>query len=63
MFNYWNDFVLGLVETYFLEVGAYVSLKRATTGVWEGQICWNWVEIPQFFKYKNGGVGPKCFIV
>ena len=25
---YWNDFVLRSVETFFLEVGAYVSLKK-----------------------------------
>ena len=34
LFNHWNDLVLGSVETYFLKVGAYVSLKPATTGVW-----------------------------
>ena len=39
LFNYWNDLALGSVETYFREVGAYVSLKRAATGVWEGNIC------------------------
>ena len=32
-FNYWNDVVLDSVETYFLEVRVYVSLKRATTGL------------------------------
>ena len=36
LFKYWKDLVLGTVETYFLGVGAYVSLKRAPTGVWEG---------------------------
>ena len=39
LFNYWNDLALGSVETYFREVGAYVSLKRAATGVWEGHLC------------------------
>ena len=39
LFNYWNDLALGSVETYFREVGAYVSLKRAATGVWEGHVC------------------------
>ena len=56
MFNYWNDLVLDSVETYFLEVGAYVSLTRATTGLWEGCFCWIWVKVSHFFKYKNGGV-------
>ena len=28
-FNYWNDLTLDSGETSFLEVGAYVSLKRA----------------------------------
>ena len=37
MFNYWNDLVLGFEETYFLEVGAYVSLKEASAGLWEGR--------------------------
>ena len=32
-FNYWNDLVLGSVETYFHEVGAYTCLKQATAGV------------------------------
>ena len=59
VFNYWNDLVLGSVETYFLEVGAYMCLKGATTVVWEGCFCWVWVKQPQFFKYKNGGVGSK----
>ena len=27
-FIYWTDIVIGSVESYFLEVGAYVSLKR-----------------------------------
>lgn len=33
LFNYSNDFVLRRVETYFLHVGAYVSLKLSTTGL------------------------------
>ena len=33
LFNYLINLVLGSLETYFLEVGAYVSLKRATAGV------------------------------
>ena len=62
-FNYWNDLALGSVETYFLGVGAYVSLKRATTGLWEGRFCCIWAKMQQFFKYKNGGVGPTNFII
>ena len=63
LFNYWNDLVLGSVETYFLEVGAYVYLKRATKGVWQCHFCWIWVKISLFLKYKNGGVEPKLFLV
>ena len=63
LFNYWNGLVLGEVETYFLEVIAYVSLKGVTTGVWEGRFCWIWLKISDFFKYKNGGEGSKSFIV
>ena len=63
LFNYWNDLVSGLVEAYFLEVDAYVCVKRATAGVWEGGFCWIWLEISHFFKYKNGEVGPNNFIV
>ena len=63
LFNYWNDLVWSWLETYFPEVDAYVSQKRATTGLCDGRICWIWVKIPQFFKYKNGRVGPKDFFV
>ena len=59
LFIYWNDRVLCSVETYFLEVGAYVFLKRVATGAWEGCIWWNWVKITQVFKCENLGVGPK----
>ena len=31
LLNYWNDLVLGSVETYFLDVDAYLSLEQATT--------------------------------
>ena len=44
-FSYCNDLALGSVGTYFLEVGAYASLKGATVGVWECCFCWNWVKI------------------
>ena len=52
-FNYWNDLVLGSVETYFLEVGAYVSLKRATVRPWEVRFSWIWPEMSHLFKYKS----------
>ena len=63
LFDYWNDLVLRSVETCFLEVGGYMSLKRTIKGFWEGRFCWVCVKSPQFFKYKNGGVEPKNFIV
>ena len=50
LLNYWNDLDLGSLEAYFREVGAYVSLKRAHTGVWDGCFCRNSGKIPQFFK-------------
>ena len=53
LFNYWNHLALGSLETYFMEVGAYVSLKRAKISVWECRLCWIWVEILHLFKYKN----------
>ena len=49
LFNYWNGLAIGSVDTYFLEVGTYMSLKQATTGLWESRICWIWVKILQFF--------------
>ena len=39
------------------------SLKQEATGVWEARFCRIWMKILHFFKYKNGGVGPKYFIV
>ena len=54
LFNYWNDLVLGLVETCFLEVDAYVSLKLATTGVWEVRFGWIWLKISLFLNIKTG---------
>ena len=44
-FKYWNSLLLGLVHTYFLQVGAYVSLKWAATGLWEGRFGWIWLKI------------------
>ena len=61
LFNYWNGAVLGSEETYFPEVGPYVSLKRATTGVWECSFCWIWVKIPQFLKKKWEELDVKMF--
>ena len=36
---YWNYLVWGSLEIYFLEVGAYESLKRATKVLSEGCFC------------------------
>ena len=35
LFNYGNSLALGSVKIFFLEVGAYMSLKRATVILWE----------------------------
>ena len=53
LFNHWNDLFLGSVKTYFLEIGAYVSVKRATTGVSEGRFCLIWLEIWHFLNIKT----------
>ena len=45
LFNYWKDLALGSAETYSLEVGAYVSLKRVTASFWEIRFCWILVKI------------------
>ena len=63
LFNCWKDFALASVEKYIFEVGTYVSLKGATGGMWEGCFYRMWLEISRLFKYKNGGVGPKYFII
>ena len=63
LFNYCNDLFLGSVETYFLEVGAYLSVKRATASVREVRFCLISLQISHLFKYKNGGVEPISFIV
>ena len=63
LFNFWNNLALGSVETYFLEVAAYVSLKGAAAGHEKGRFCWIWLELSHFFKYKYGLVGLKNFIV
>ena len=63
LFNYWKDLLLVSVETYFLEVAEYVSLKRAAAGVLEGRFCTILVKILHLFKYKSGRFGPKDFIV
>ena len=62
LFNYWNDLALGSVETYFFEVTAYMCLKGATAGVWEGRFCWIWLDMSHFVKYKKGVVGPKVLL-
>ena len=63
LFNYWNGLALSSVETCFLEVGAYVSLKLTTTGLEEGRFSWIWQKISLVFQYKNGGVGARYFTV
>ena len=40
LFIYWEDLALGSAEIYYLEDSAYVSLKEATTRVYEGRFCW-----------------------
>ena len=40
LFNYWNGLALDSLEISFLEVGAHMIVKRATTDFWEGGICW-----------------------
>ena len=57
LFNYVNEIALGLVERYFFEFGAYVSVKVATGGVWQCRFCWIWVEISQFLKWKKLRIG------
>ena len=63
LFNYWKDLVLVLVETCFLEVIAYVSLKRAATSLWESCFWQIWVKILHLIKNKNGRFGHKGFTV
>ena len=57
--NYGKDRVLGSVETNFLEVGAYVSLKRVISDIWEGRVYRIWVKIPQFLNIKTGDLDLK----
>ena len=49
MFNYWNGLLLGSVQTYFLEVAAYVSLKWATISLFG----WIWLKKFFFFNIKT----------
>ena len=53
LFNYWNNLFLGSVKTYFLEVGAYVSVKRGSTSVSKGRFCLIWLEISHFLNIKG----------
>ena len=62
MLNYRNHLIWGSLETYFLGVDVYVSLKWVATVVREGHFCWIWVKIPQYFECKGGGLGSKVFI-
>ena len=52
LFNYRNYLSLGSVETYFLEIGAYVSVKIANAGVSEGRFGWSWLGISHFLNIK-----------
>ena len=54
LFNYWNHLVLGSVQTSFLEVNGYMSLKQDTAGVWEGRFCWSWLKISHYLNTKTG---------
>ena len=63
LFSYRNDLVLDSVEKIFFGSWCIVSLTGATVGFREGCFCWIWLEISHFFKYKNGWVGPKSFVV
>lgn len=51
------------VETVFLEAGADVSLKRATTVIRESRFCRIRAKVPLVLKIKNRGVEPKSFTV
>ena len=46
-----------------MEVGAYVSVKRANGKVCEVRFWLILLVISHFFKYKKGGVRPKNFNV
>ena len=52
--NYCKDLVLGSLETKFLEIGVYVSLKRVTAVVWEDRNYRIWVKMQQFLYVKMG---------
>lgn len=51
------------VETFFLEAGADVSLKRVTTVIRESCFCRIRAKVPLVLKIKNRGVEPKSFTV
>ena len=55
----WNDLALGSVETYFLEVGACVSLKKNDQRCLVGLFLLNWMKISLFSKFINGEIGTK----
>ena len=50
--------VLGLVDSYFLEIGRYLFLKKIARGVWLSRFSWIWVKIALLLQYKNGRVEP-----
>ena len=53
LFIYWNGLALGSVKTFFLEVGAYVSLKWLSVSLWEGRFSWTWLKIYIFLNIKT----------
>ena len=57
LLNYWNDLVLGAVEIYILEAGAYLSLKPATSGISQVRSCWIWVKKSLFSNIKTSECG------
>ena len=65
----WNVFdqfgmTIPCSATYFLEVGAHVSLKVATKVSLEGKKLWKFKFLGCFFQSKNGGLQLKrlkCF--
>ena len=56
-----KNFIVELLKWSFLRFSrniffgtrCIVSVKRATTGVWEGLFCWSWLEISHFLNIKT----------
>ena len=49
LFEYWNSLAIDTVQTYLMQFGAYMSLERATTCLWQGCFSWIWLKIWFFF--------------